>query len=183
MAMEAARPVHVDGDRLAAVLDAWSLLARYEHEARNEDIDGVLDLYRRAHDRRFLDPVTRAALVSICLEAILGRFQSPTKKLRLEALVAALDGVPAQSAAWFQDEGRAFRNAVAHGHWRAAPIAAPEWWTRDHEPLTHILAIITAAVRESLAVWLDADPPVRAHHGPQPDSRPSSSRQTRWLME
>lgn len=166
-AMQFAPPLQVGGDARADTFDAWSLLARYEQGARSEELDRMMDLFRRVHDRHFLDGTTRASLATICMEMMIGSFRGPAAKLRLEALVDVIDGVPAESASWFRTEGRTFRNAVAHGRWRPATREASTLWTSDHEPLVHELAILRAALRELLGLWVNADPRVRAHHGPQ----------------
>ena len=163
----AAPPVSIDEPAMARLQEIWSLLARYESDARHDGIDYLLDLYRRVHDRHFLDASTRAAMTAILLESLFGRFRSLDSPIRLEVLVPAIERVPADAAAWFVASGREFRNTVAHGDWHPAPLAAPESWTSDHVPLGHQIAIATAAVHDLLRLWIDADPPVRARHGPQ----------------
>jgi len=166
MHIESAAPVPIGQDRQDAVWRLWTLLAAYEDRARDPEIDRVLDLYRRIHDRRFLPAVTRGVLAAVCVEAMLGRFRPTTATLRLERLVPALDGVPAAAARWFEHEARDFRNTLAHGQWAPAPIETAALWTTDHEPVAHLVAIAGAAVRTLLRVWVDVDPPVRARYGP-----------------
>lgn len=167
LGLGSAPPVTIDDAAQARVQAAWSLLARYEHEARHDGVDYLLDLYRRVHDRHFLDASTRAAMAAILLESLIGPFRSLNSPLRLEVLVPAIAHVPADAAAWFVASGRAFRNTVAHGDWHPEPLDVPESWTRDHAPLGHQITIATAAVHDLLTLWIDADPPVRARHGPQ----------------
>ncbi|HUR33850.1 MAG TPA: hypothetical protein VM032_08640 [Vicinamibacterales bacterium] len=167
MAMQSAPPLQLTADQRAATAALWSRLARYEATARHDNIDRMMDLFRRVHDRHFLDLTTRASLANICLEMMIGPFRGPTAPRRLEALVAVVDGVPPESAAWFRAEGRNFRNAVAHGRWRPQVTEASQWWREDHEPLAHAVAILRAALAQLLVLWMNADPRVRAHHGPQ----------------
>lgn len=166
MAMGSARPTSIGVEDLKTLDSAWSLLSRYERYARDAEVDRILDLYRRAHDRRFLPPQTRSGLAGICLEAMLGRFPRLTAPVQLEGLVATLDGVDDRAVAWFEARGRSFRNQSAHGKWTPEPIEAPDLWQKDHEPLTHLLEIARAAVWTLLGIWVEVDPPVRARHGP-----------------
>ena len=166
MRIDAPGIVSIDPAALGRVQESWSLLATYERVARDAEIDRILDLYRRVHDRRFLPATTRALLAWIGLEATLGRFRSPKAKVRLETLSAALDDVPAEAVAWLQADGRRFRNALAHGDWSPEPMSPPEIWLTDYEPIARLLAISRAAVGTLLAIWVEADPPVRARHGP-----------------
>ena len=151
---------------MADVERMWSLLARYDGEVRDPEIDRMLDLYRRVHDRHFLPTATRAHLAWICVESLLGRFRSPTATVRLETLVSVLDGVAPATAAWFQMHGRAFRNDVAHGEWNPPVMRPPEIWQADHEPLAHVIEVLRAGLRAMLAAWVEVDPPVRARYGP-----------------
>jgi hypothetical protein len=166
MAIEGAVAAPLTNERRADVEAIWSLLARYEREAPDPELDRALDLYRRVHDRLFLPAATRAHLAWICVEALLGRFRSPTGTIRLETLVSLLDGVPPATAAWFQMHARAFRNAVAHREWTPGIMRPPEIWQADHEPLAHVLNVAGAALRAVLTAWVEVDPPVRARYGP-----------------
>ena len=58
------------------IVKSWRLLAKYETVARNAEVDIVLTMLRRAHDKRFLAPEARAGLLINILEATLGRFRS-----------------------------------------------------------------------------------------------------------
>ena len=144
----------------------WSLIANYEHEARDPEIDRILEVFLRAHDRRFLPPQTRAALATICIEALLGRFRPRKAEVQLEDLVQHLDGARPSATAWFRANGRKFRNQVAHGQWNPESIGMPDIWSRDHEPLEHLVEICRAGIASLLETWVGCDPPVRARHGP-----------------
>jgi hypothetical protein len=123
----------------------WSLVDEYDATARHDEIDHVLTLFRRAHDDRFLPPDARAGLLLSALEAMLGRFRPSADKVQLEELVrVSAGGDPA--AAWFQQHGRKFRNAVAHGY-----------WDRDPAPLVAMQALLRPLVRAYLQTWLAAD--------------------------
>jgi len=158
--------VMLSAEARSRVWELWSLLARYEREARDPEIDRLLDLVRRIHDRRFLPTTTRAALALVAVESLLGRFRPPTATLRLERLVRLLHGVPEETARWFETNGRAFRNQVAHGEWKVEPTDATVIWTRNPEPIAHLVTIACAALQRLIEVWVAAAPPVRARYGP-----------------
>ena len=80
----------IDAAAIGAVGGTWTLLARYEREARDPGIDRILDLYRRVHDRRFLPNTTRGHLMWMGLEQVLGRFRPATATLGLGNLVELL---------------------------------------------------------------------------------------------
>lgn len=166
MAIDGATSTTLTDARMTEVMDLWSLVARYDAQVRDPEIDRALDLYRRVHDRRFLPATTRGHLAWICVELLLGRFRSPTGTVRLETLVYALEDVPAATREWFMSEGRAFRNAVAHGDWQPEPLTPPGLWQADYEPLAHVLAVAGGALRALLQLWVSVDPPVRARYGP-----------------
>lgn len=142
-------------------------LADYDQEARDDRVDGLLDLYRRAFDRRFLHPSTRATLVFVLIEAMLGSFRKPTSPKRLEAMVGVLPGLSKDEADWFVREARQFRKGVAHAIWQPAPIPQSELHAREHLELEALLAVAGAGVRTMLDVWTAAAPPQRAAHPPQ----------------
>ncbi|MDN5767076.1 MAG: hypothetical protein L0H96_10515 [Humibacillus sp.] len=66
-----------------------------------------------------------------------------------------LPGLDANEAAWFAAEGRAVRNANAHGAW-APPPEDPG------SELRALRAICAAALRELFAVWDGTREPSRA---------------------
>jgi hypothetical protein len=150
----------------AALGDTWRLLAAYEDAGAAPDMEAALGLLRRAHDREFTPPATRATLVLCLVESLLGRFRAKDERPQLEELVAALDGVDPGAAGWFATEGRAFRNAVAHGRWSREPLDEPGA-DGEQPPLGHLLAIGRAAVRECLGAW------VARPAGAREDARPS----------
>ncbi|MGA9597328.1 MAG: hypothetical protein WBV06_14300, partial [Acidimicrobiia bacterium] len=166
MAMGTPPPVRVGPGDAGAVLGSWKLVARYDAEARDPAIDRTLDLYRRAHDRRFIPTETRAVLAVICLESLLGEFRPKKSGIQFEDCVGVLDDVPREAVAWCTSEGRQFRNLVAHGSWHPEPIEQAEIATTDHPPVAHLLAITGAAVRTLLPIWLESEPRVRTYHGP-----------------
>jgi hypothetical protein len=159
MGMGRAPERRVTPGRWPAVADAWRLMAEYEDGGAEPEIEAMLGLLRRGHDRSFTPPETRATLLLCLLESLLGRFRAKDEPVQLEGLVAALPGVDPAAAEWFAADGRSFRNAVAHGGWRPDP---PEDADADpeHPPLAHLLAIARAGVRECLGVWT-ARPPQR----------------------
>jgi hypothetical protein len=123
----------------------WSLVSEYEATARHDEIDHVLTLFRRAHDDTFLPPDARAGLLLSALEAMLGRFRPRDDPVQLEQLVRVGAGDDS-AAAWFEEHGRGFRNAVAHGY-----------WDRDSAPLVAMQALLRPLVRAYLQTWLAAD--------------------------
>ncbi len=135
-----------------ALGDAWRLLAAYEDAGAIPDIEAALGLFRRAHDRGFTPPATRATLALCLIESLLGRFRAKDERPQLEELVAALEDVDPAAADWFAAEGRGFRNAVAHGRWRPEPLDDPVA-DAERPPLGQLLAIARAGVRECLDVW------------------------------
>lgn len=165
-AMGSSDPAVIEESMHGELVDAWTLMANYDREARDSGIDTILDLFLRAHDRRFLPPQTRASLALICLEAMLGRFRSKKDRVQLEHLVSSLDGVAPASTAWFESEGRDFRNKLAHGKWNPDHLQYSEIQSTDHMPLLNLLDLCRAGVESMLRLWVDSDPPVRAWHGP-----------------
>ena len=121
-------------------LDEVSMLvASYDASRRNAEIDRLLRQFLRGHGSRFLSKQTCASLMFGVLEGILGRFRPKQEQIQLEDLVAA-GGVASPEATWFADQGRDFRNAVAHGRWD------PE----THDPQLETLTSICAMLFESL---------------------------------
>jgi hypothetical protein len=153
---------------VAGVLEAWSAVADYDANARDPRIDWTLHLFRRAHDRRFTSPETRATMLLCVLEATVGRFRGKDDEVSLEALVGALEGVDPAAAGWFSAEGRSFRNAVAHGYW-SPPPAGPETSAvdADHQPLASLRAICRAALAESMSTWAGAPATTRRAKAPR----------------
>jgi hypothetical protein len=161
---EVVRPA--DFDR---VCDAWDRLAAYDAIARHPEVDHVLILVRRGHDARFLSPQARAGLLLAALEAMLGRFRRRDDPIQLEDLVAAVAGPDSPAATWFRTDGRAFRNAIAHGRWsrEEEPLDAqarqidqllravdPTFVDPWLQPLEHLGAIVRAAVPALVEAWL-----------------------------
>jgi hypothetical protein len=142
--LEAPPEASLTADDLPGVQAHWRTLIAYEEEAAHDDIDHMLALFRRAHDREFLEPSARAGLLIRAMELMLGRPEPE--------LVTELAGPASAAAAWFADEGWRFRNAVAHGSWRAD----------DDEPLEHLLEIVRAAIERLLAVWIEGPRAPRA---------------------
>jgi hypothetical protein len=123
----------------------WALVTEYDARTRNDEIDHVLTLYRRAHDSEYLPPDARASLLLGVMEAMLGRFRPRDDPVQLEDLVSVVAGDDA-AAAWFVEHGRTFRNAVAHGR-----------WDHDPEPLATMETLLRPLVRAFLQAWLAED--------------------------
>ncbi|MFN3859907.1 MAG: hypothetical protein ACK4R2_00370 [Roseateles sp.] len=134
-----------------ALAAAWRVVDAYRLSGGHPDLDRALTLYRRGFDRRFNSSHACAGLHIAAIEALLGRFRPPGDALSLEALVARLLGDTQEAAAWFAREGRALRNAVAHG--RAADRVTDE-------ALAALASIAGAAWRQ--AAQLHADDPADA---------------------
>lgn len=131
-----------DGPRIEPL---WRLLTHYDSSGRHEDIDRVLCLLRRVFDKRFLPTRARAALMMATLEAILGRFRGWKDPVQLECFVTHIMGADAPASVWFVQNGRDFRNAVAHGSWEPDPA----------EPaLGHLLDVLCAVVPPFINAWL-----------------------------
>lgn len=133
-------------DDMSCVYPWWRLLLDYDRHARHDEIDHVLALYRRAHDRRFLPPDARAGLLFATLEAMLGRFRAPEDPVQLEGLVRRIAGRDDPAVAWFAENGRALRNAIAHGY-----------WDRDEEPLERLQALLGPVLVAFLEAWVEGD--------------------------
>ena len=133
----------LDADALSRSESIWALLADYTGGGRVSTIDGMLDLFRRAHHSS-LHPTTRATLLFALLESLLGRFRDPGEPVQLEDLVGALPGLDPAAAQWFGQSGRAIRNATAHGAW------SPE---ADAPELAQLQVVCGAALQELLVVW------------------------------
>ncbi len=124
----------------------WRLLLDYDRRVRHDEIDHLLALYRRAHDRKFLPPDTRAGLLFATLESMLGRFRAPEDPVQLEGLVRRIVGDDDPATAWFAETGRALRNAIAHGY-----------WDHDEEPLDRLQALLGPLLVALLKAWVDGD--------------------------
>lgn len=94
---------------------AWRTVDGYRQAGGHPDLERALVLYRRGFDRRFNTVHACAGLHIAAIESLLGRFRPPGDAQPLEALVTRLLGRAHASAAWFEREGRALRNAIAHG--------------------------------------------------------------------
>jgi hypothetical protein len=133
-------------DDIGRLYPWWQLLLDYDRRARHDEIDHVLALYRRAHDRKFLPPDARAGLLFATLESMLGRFRAPDDPAQLEDLVRRIAGDDDPAAAWFAEEGRALRNAIAHGY-----------WDRDEDPLNRLQALLGPVLVAFLEAWVDGE--------------------------
>lgn len=107
---QALQPTHA-----APLAAAWRTVDDYRKAGGHPDLDRALSLYRRGFDRRFNTAHACAGLHFATIESLLGRFRAPGDALPLEALVTRLLAGQRASADWFAREGRALRNAVAHG--------------------------------------------------------------------
>ena len=125
----------------------WHLLAEYDRVARHPDVDGVLVMFRRACDRRFLPVNARAGLMFSVLEAMLGRSRPVNEKIQLDTLVTRLAGADSPATIWFADNGRSFRNAVAHGHW--------DFESGDQQPLELMATILRAVLPAFVRCWVE----------------------------
>jgi hypothetical protein len=133
-------------DDISRLYPWWQLLLDYDRRARHDEIDHVLALYRRAHDRQFLPPDARAALLFATLESMVGRFRAPDDPVQLEGVVRRIVGDDDPAAAWFAENGRALRNAIAHGY-----------WNRDEEPLDRLQALLGPVLVAFLEAWVDGE--------------------------
>jgi hypothetical protein len=133
----------LDAHALALAEPIWTLLADYTAGGRTATIDGMLDLFRRAHHTS-INPATRATLLFALLESLLGRFRAPGEPVQLEDLVGALPRLDPAAAAWSDQSGRTVRNATAHGSWSPA-ADAPE--------LAFLRSVCGAALHELLVIW------------------------------
>jgi hypothetical protein len=133
-------------DDIGRLYPCWRLLLDYDRRALHDEIDHVLTLYRRAHDRAFLPPDAHAGLLFATLESMLGRFRAPDDPVQLEDLVCRIVGDDDPAAAWFAENGRALRNAIAHGH-----------WDRDEEPLDRVQALVGSVLVAFLEAWVDGE--------------------------
>ena len=127
----------------------------YRQAGAHPDLERALALYRRGFDRRFNSRHACAGLHFAAIEALLGRFRAPGDPLPLEALVARLLGEQDAHAQWFARDGRALRNAVAHG--RAADAV-------EDAALAALATIAGAAWRQTAQLHAE-DPADRTRPG------------------
>lgn len=106
----ALQPAHA-----APLASAWRTVDDYRKAGGHSDLERALSLYRRGFDRRFNTSHACAGLHFAAIESLLGRFRAPGDAMPLEALVTRLLGEQHADAGWFARDGRALRNAVAHG--------------------------------------------------------------------
>jgi hypothetical protein len=122
------------------------LLYDYDANGQHVDVEHVLAMLRRTFDRHFLPPGTTARLMFGALEAMLGRFRRAGEGVALEALVRR--GAGASSGAdWFDAEGRATRNAVAHGRFRGIEAS-------EQAALIQLQSLLVAVVPAFLKSWM-----------------------------
>lgn len=131
----------------ARVRPLLDLLLRYEEAGRHADAERWLQALRRLHQRDFLPPEIRLGLGYALLEGLLGRFRDPADPQGPEQLARRLSGAAA-SAAWLTAEGRALRNALAHGRRLVDEEAVAA--LAQLQPLLH------AALPLALQAWLDS---------------------------
>jgi hypothetical protein len=132
------------------------LLESYERDHRDAEVDRLLRQFLRGHDTQFLPKQTSASLMFGVLEGILGRFRPAKDKVQLEDLVEAV-AIGSAEVSWFAEQGREFRNAVAHGRWD----------TEIHDPqLVSLTGVCSMVLRSLLEFCLiaeeDATSPTRA---------------------
>jgi hypothetical protein len=120
------------------------LLMDYNRAAWHPQVDQVLRLFRRGFDQSFLPEIVRASLLLSALEGMLGRFR---KLGELENLVSAVvHDSYAEDVEWFKQNGRKFRNSIAHGEW---PITE-----QNPQPLGHLINILRGLIPEFVRTWL-----------------------------
>jgi hypothetical protein len=129
-----------DQPRLAAI---WAQLWRYDQNGRILSIEHVLSLFRRTFDRDFLEPEHRALFLVSLLDAMLGPFRDEGDPVQLGALVQALIGRNSD-VTWFIENGRQYRNRVAHGEFTSDDAG---------EPIEHMSRIISRLVLELIKTW------------------------------
>jgi hypothetical protein len=122
------------------------LLHDYDANGQHVEVEHVLAMLRRTFDRHFLPPSTTARLMFGALEAMLGRFRRAGEGVALEALVRRAVG-PGLGVDWFDAEGRATRNAVAHGRFRGIEAS-------EQGALTQLQGLLVAVVPAFLKSWM-----------------------------
>ena len=138
------RVTAADAPRLAQL---WEDVRRYQEAEPSYTIEYVLTVFRRSFDREFLEPEQRALLLIGLLDRMLGRFRAQDEPVQLEDLVAALVG-PSESTTWFREQGRAFRNRVAHGEFSNEDAG---------EPIEQMSRVVTRLVLALIQTWNAAD--------------------------
>jgi len=130
------------------IIEQWRRLREYDDRAAHPEVDYVLNLFRRAHDRDFQPKQACAMLALSALEAMLGRFRPRKDRVQLEMLVAAICGNESEAAQWFTAKGRDFRKTVAHGTWSPASGIGP---------IGNLLAILRDTVPMFLDTWISLE--------------------------
>jgi len=115
IARQEGEATELQADMAEPLAEAWRTVDDYRQAGGHPDLERALTLYCRGFDRRFSTSHACAGLHIAAIESLLGRFRPPGDAQPLEALVTRLLGQAHASAAWFEREGRALRNAVAHG--------------------------------------------------------------------
>ncbi|MGY1760867.1 hypothetical protein ACI79G_07945 [Geodermatophilus sp. SYSU D00779] len=132
-------------DRLLAI---WRLLKSYETGSRHEQVERVLDIYRRAHFDLVLNRSTQAQLLFACMETMTGRLANAADLIR--PLVQQHQGPEAKAMEWFLRDGLAVRNAVAHGYWDSRAEGP-----RGGSALSQLWTLVTSLVPQYLAAWIE----------------------------
>lgn len=115
IARQEGESTELQADMAEPLAEAWHTVDDYRQAGGHPDLERALSLFCRGFDRRFSTSHACAGLHIAAIESLLGRFRPPGDAQPLEGLVTRLLGQAHASAAWFEREGRALRNAVAHG--------------------------------------------------------------------
>jgi hypothetical protein len=129
-------------------LSTWQMLVTYDSTARHPEIDNVFTIFRKIFDSRIIPIKARMGLMLSNIEAMLGRFRGRNDPIQLEQLVANLIGDKSEAAIWFIEQGRQFRNNVAHGHWD---------FREGLIPLDHLVEILQSIIPVFINSWINLD--------------------------
>jgi hypothetical protein len=103
-----------------------------------------LRLFRQGFNRQFLPALARASLWLSAVECMLGRFRKPQELERLVAVVVR-NRFP-EAARWFEEQGRPFRNSIAHGQWLTEE--------QDSQPMERLIEVLRGLIPEFVQTWL-----------------------------
>jgi hypothetical protein len=165
-------------DEVTPVARLRERLDHYRLSCAHASADIVIDNFNRSYGYQ-IAPTARAAFLFTALDAMLGGFSARRVegvrlrsrfRARVTGAVRRMTDYESE-AAWLDEEGRAIRNAIAHGH----PASVSERAGAAYERLQAIVrAVLRQYIDFSVAWSVDADP-MRERLELQPDASPMAS--------
>lgn len=105
--------VVVDEDRVKIITQNFDRLDKLNQMDKSGSMSTIFSLYLASYHYQYSSPPSCAAMSIAVLEGILGRFRNFDDTRSIENIIGLV--VSEENAEWFYDNGRAFRNDVAHG--------------------------------------------------------------------